>query len=96
MGPRISLGGNVMVGNVTVHRLYDADAQSRVKWLLGRVGKGRAVVTEQGLDVDGNATGDPLVWSGTLKRVTTPERSAEDSSTAATIELEISVSGQVA
>src|SRR4051812_19449880 len=95
MGPRISLGGNVMVGNVTVKRLYDTDAQSRAKWLQGRVGRGRMVVTEQSLDVDGNSTGDPLVWSGVLKRVTTPDRDAE-SDTAATIELEMSTSGRIA
>lgn len=95
MGPRVALGGNVMVGNVTVARLYDTDAQSRAKWLLGRAGKGKMVVTEQALDLDGNSTGDPLVWSGVLKRVQTPERNA-DSDNAATLELEMSVSGRVA
>jgi hypothetical protein len=50
-------------------------------------------VADQPLDFNGNASGiDSLVYSGTLKRVTPPDADSE-SSTAAIIELEITVEG---
>jgi hypothetical protein len=94
MGPRISLGGRQEVANVVVKCLYDTERQSRIKWLVGRAGKGQMVVTEQPLDNEEQAFGEPLVWSGTLKRVQPPERQA-DSDAAAQLELEMSVSGQI-
>lgn len=94
MGPRISLGGNVEVGNVTVRRLFDLQAQAQAKWILGRVGRGTMVVTEQPLNGDAVAEGEPFVWSGVLKRCALPERDA-DADDAGQIELEMTVSGQV-
>lgn len=94
MGPRISLGGSVAVDNVIARCLFDDDRRSRAKWLLGRVGKGRFVLTEQPLDVEGAADGEPFVWRGTLKRVALPERGA-DSDDAAQLEVEATISGPV-
>lgn len=94
MGPRISLGGVSMVDNVVCSKLWDDDIRSRKAWLRGRVGKGKAVVTDHQLDADGNPTGEPDVYSGTLKRFAPPERNAESDS-AATCEIEVSISGNV-
>jgi hypothetical protein len=94
MGPRISLGGNPQVDNVVVRMLYDATRMSLVKLLLGKVGKGTMVVTDQPLDDNGAAFGEPLVWTCRLKRVTPPERTA-DSTAGARLELEGTVNGTI-
>lgn len=94
MGPRISLGGNVQVDNVVVRMLYNSERMARIKWLLGRAGKGTMVVTDQPLDDNGAAFGEPLVWTCLLKRVTPPERTA-DSTAGARLELEGTVNGQI-
>ena len=94
MGPRISLGGNVQVDNVVVRKLYDSAMMAQIKWLLGRVGKGTMVVTDQPLDDNGAAFGEPLVWTCRLKRVTPPERTA-DSTAGGRVELEGTVNGQI-
>jgi hypothetical protein len=94
MGPRISLGGNQNVGNVTVRALYDDARRARAKWLRGRAGKARMIVKEVDLDADGNALDTGHTWTLTLKRVTTPPRSA-DSDSAAQIELEGTANGPV-
>jgi hypothetical protein len=96
MGARISLGGSVNVGAVTVSRLYDLTRDHLlVHWLISRAGKGSAVVSKQPLDVDGNVFGRPVVYSGKLKQVNPPEVDSE-SSDAALIELEITPAGTVA
>jgi hypothetical protein len=94
MGVRISLGGNVEVANVTIRRLFDVQAQSQAKFIIGRVGSGVLVVSEQPLNADGEAVGEPYVWTCTLKRCALPERDA-DADDAAQIELEGTVSGQI-
>jgi hypothetical protein len=96
MAPRISLGGSVNVGAVTVSRLFDLTRDEPiVHWLISRAGKGQAVVSKQPLDVDGNVNGRPLVYSGKLKQVNPPEVDSE-SSDAALIELEVTPAGTVA
>lgn len=96
MAPRVSLGGSVNVGAVTVSRLFDLTRdEPLVHWLISRAGKGQAVVSKQPLDVDGNVNGRPLVYSGKLKQVNPPEVDSE-SSDAALIELEITPAGTVA
>lgn len=95
MGKPISLGGAVTVGNVTISRLFDlAREQPIIHWLISRAGKGSAVVNKQPLDVDGNAFGRPLVYTGMLKKVQPPDHDSE-SSAAALIELEIVPAGTV-
>ena len=96
MAPRISLGGSVNPGNVTVSVLYDlARINQVVHWLAARVGKADMVVSKQPLDVDGNVFGRPLVYQGKLKQVNPPEHDSE-SSDAALIELEMTPAGTVA
>jgi|SRR5215831_4322725 len=96
MGAQISLGGVVTVGQLIVARLYTLERDhATVHWLLGRVGKGRAVVNKAVLDPDGNAYGKPLVTKGTLKRVTPPEVDSNATGDAAIIEMEITPEGVV-
>jgi hypothetical protein len=96
MAPSVSLGGSVNVGDITVGVLYDLDRiHGVVHWLIGRVGKGTMVVKKQPLDVDGNAYGRPLVYTGKLKTVTPPDPDSE-ASDAAKLELVMTPAGTVA
>jgi len=96
MAPQLSLGGIVTVGQVVVGRIYDLQRDhSRIHWLLGRVGKGNVTVKKQPLDVDGNAFGRPLVYTGKLKRVLPPEVDST-STDAAIVELEVTPNGTIA
>lgn len=96
MGSRISLGGSQNVGNVTITRNYDLNRDHLiVHWLASRAGKGWIVVKKQPLDVDGNAFGRPLTYSGRLKQVNPPEVDSEGTD-AALIELEMTPVGTVA
>lgn len=96
MGPRISLGGTQQVGNLVLAKLYDDDIRSRRKFVVGRAGKNAKVtVTEQPLDDEGSALGDPDVYRGTLKRATPPPRNANNN-TAAQFEIEVEVNGPMA
>jgi hypothetical protein len=93
MAPPVSLGGRKNTGNVTYSRLYrlvrDHDhAQSFINW----VGRARVTISKQPLDVEGNVYGTPIVYHGTLKRVTFPEVDSE-SSGAGMVEMEVTVEG---
>jgi hypothetical protein len=95
MGAPISLGGAVTVNNVTISRLFDLNRDGGiVHWLISRAGKGKVTINKQPLDVDGNAFGRPLVYTGMLKQITSPEHDSE-SSDAALIELEVVPAGTV-
>jgi hypothetical protein len=95
MAEAVSLGGRKNVGNLTVSRLYRLvrDHQDLHARLIRGVGKARVVVKQQPLDINENAFGTPIVWTGTLKRVSSPEVDSE-SSDAALIEIEVTVEGQ--
>lgn len=95
MGARVSLGGSVTVGNVTIGKLWTESVQLLTHWLISRAGKGRLVIKKQALDVDGNAFGIPLTYGGVLKQVNPPEVDA-NSSDAAVLELEQTPDGTVA
>jgi hypothetical protein len=96
MAPRVSLGGSVNVGNVTVSTLYDLQTiHGIIHWLASRCGKAAMVVKKQPLDADGNAFGKALTYTGMLKQVNPPEVDAE-SSDAAWLELEMTAAGTVA
>lgn len=93
MLPQISLGGRKQTGNVTLSRLYDRkDDHDRINTLFNAVGKGKVTISQRPMDPDGNAYGRPIIYNGTLKRVTVPDVDSE-SSTAAMIEIEVTVSG---
>ena len=96
MGSRISLGGSVNVGNLTVSVLYDlATIHSQFHWLASRAGKGAVTITKQPLDVDRNAVGRPIVYTGKLKMVTPPDVDSE-ASDAALLAIEVTPNGSVA
>jgi len=94
MGPVASLGGSKTTDNLVISRLYrlgrDHDS---LQMLLDGVGKAKVIVTKQPLDTDANVYGKPIVYNGTLKRVTPPEHDSE-SSTAGLIELEVTPEGE--
>lgn len=96
MGARVSLGGSQNVGVITVSRLYELDRDhSQVHWLMTRAGKGNAVVKKVSLDVDGNAYGIPLTYTGKLKMVKPPDPDST-AATEALLELDITPTGTVA
>jgi len=94
MSDRISLGGRVVPGNNTLQRLFAGDRDQRqLATLYKCVGKAAVTITEQPLDRDGNAYGNPIVWTGTLKKVASPNRDSE-SNNPALIEIEVSTEGR--
>lgn len=90
MAAPVSLGGKVMVGNVTVSRLYRLNRDhGLMPFLDSKVGKGGVTIVKQPLDINGAPFGKPIVYSGTLKTLTFPEPDSE-SSDAALFTMEIS------
>lgn len=95
MAATVSLGGTVTVGQVVVARLYQLDRDHLlVHDLQEKAGRAQVVITKQPLDPDGIAFGKPLVYRGTLKRVTPPEVDST-STEAALLELEVTPAGAV-
>lgn len=92
MGGQISLGGAPLTAPVVLSRLEDAEIIPHKKWLRSRAGKGVATVTEQILDDDGFAYGQPTVYHGVLKRFKGSDRNS-NSNSAAECEAEIVVNG---
>jgi hypothetical protein len=100
MADPISLGGRRTTGNVTLSRLYKLERDhggvgasgQHIGALINRAGVADAKVSQQPLDLNGHAWGNPLVYVGVLKRVTPPEHDSEASG-AAMIELEITITG---
>jgi hypothetical protein len=73
-----SLGSQPTNDNVELTFLQRLNARETVRWLRSRVGKGRAVVTEQPLDGDLHASGTPDTWTGTVKAAALAEADAND------------------
>jgi hypothetical protein len=95
MVPPVSLGGRKSVENVVVSRLYRHERDHLiVDDLLKKVGKADMSVQQLPMDINGNVLDGmkPIIWRGTLKRVTVPEVDSE-SNDAALIELEMTVDG---
>jgi hypothetical protein len=96
MAPEVSLGGTTTIGNLTVGRNLDSLRDwPLIKWLAGRVGKGRGTIGVTPLDIDGARAGDPLTYGGTLKTVTRPDIDSTGTD-AAMLELEFTCDGSVA
>jgi hypothetical protein len=94
MGEQEQLGGRVVAGNNTLSRLFKGDRdQAILGKLFSAVGKSAVKITEQPLDTDGNAYGNPIVWNGILKKVQSPARDSESTSVAM-IEIEVSTKGR--
>jgi hypothetical protein len=95
MANQVSLGGTTTVGNVTVSKAYDPVVDgARIASLLAARGLKDASVALQPLDNNKAPYGNPIVYSGKLKAVTTPEHDSEGSG-AAMISLEISTDGDI-
>jgi hypothetical protein len=94
-GPRVSLGGQQQVGDVTLTVLSTPTVQSITKWVISRVGKGDITISDQPLDDEGNAFGDPLTWNGILMTATPPATGAS-SNNPKTLILVAQVSGSMA
>jgi hypothetical protein len=92
MAPPISLGGRITPENVTLQRLYRLGRDHELlQQLIDSVGKSRAEVQQQPLDIHGNAHDfHPIIYQGTLKRVQVPEHDSE-SNDPAMVEIEITV-----
>lgn len=93
MRPQVAHGGPAVVENVTLAGQFTPERDHEaLRWLRSRVGKGKAVVTEQQLDVDGNAFGRPDTWTGVLMSVSTGDYDAS-SGEPRELEIEISTDG---
>jgi hypothetical protein len=95
MGPAISLGGVPTADAVVISRLYDIDRDGPLRAkLLAACGRGRLVVRQQALDINGAAAGSPTVFSGLLSDVQMPD--ADSTSTnPAMVELTMTPDGPV-
>lgn len=93
MGSQKSLGGRAINDNIVLQRNYDRiDDHDSIQLLLSARGKGRWTAAQRPMDQEGNPYGKAVVWIGVLKRVLLPEPDSESTS-AAMLEIEVSVSG---
>lgn len=93
MRKQLDLGGRRTAGNLTLQRLYDRiDDHDKINTLLNGVGSAKVTVTQRPLDEEGHEHGKAITWNGRLKRVLVPDVDSESSS-AALIEVEITVKG---
>ncbi|HEY1247506.1 MAG TPA: hypothetical protein VGE97_00830 [Nitrososphaera sp.] len=91
-GP-ISIGGRITTGNITLQRIWDrTDDEALIYDLVAAVGKGPVTIVVKSKNEDGEASGLPITYNGTLKRVSIPDFDSE-SGTAALMEIEIIVEG---
>lgn len=96
MKDQVDLGGRSTASNITIQRLYDrADDHDRVERLLAAPGRAKYTLAQRPMDKDENEYGKSIVWTGTVKRCLPPDVDSE-SSTAAMIELELTVKGRPA
>lgn len=95
MAPPVSLGGAKTVDNLVVSRLYRIGRDHAVvQQMFDSVGKCDMIVSKQPLDIEGNVEPGvkPIVYSGTLKRVTPPDVDST-STDPALLELEMVIEG---
>lgn len=91
MADPLSLGGRVDPQNLTLSRLYGTEDHDSIQILFNLAGKGKAIVTQRPLDLDGNPYGKTITWNGKLKRVSSPDVDSTGTD-ASMIEIEVSVS----
>lgn len=95
MGPQRSLGGTPSVDTITLARNFVLEVdQPRFARLMAKVGNGRCVCKQLALDPDGNAFGQPIVWTGSLESADAPEHDS-NSGDAAMLTVEINPDGNV-
>src|SRR6516164_3793217 len=80
MADPVSLAGRTNVANVTISRLYRLERDhSVIQQMFDGVGKSKAVLSRQPLDINKNVFGRPIVYNATLKRVSPPDLDSEQS-----------------
>jgi len=85
-----SLGGARDVNDITIDVLQSFEIYQQTPWLQAQTGKGTANVSKQPLDIDGNAFGKALHYTGRLTDVKPPDTDSTGNGTAATIQFMIS------
>lgn len=91
--PKLVLGGINNVTEVTVTTYYRPDLRERSKWMVSRLGKGKATVSVTTLDADNNPLSS-TVYTGLLSGVTLPEADSESNDMAG-VELRIEPHGTI-
>lgn len=86
---QVTLGAAQVCDNIMIDRLYQADIDAWVHWLLNQVGKGTMYVAKQPLDQNGSPFGTALRYKGRIEGVTPPDTDSE-SDDEAKIEIEMS------
>lgn len=95
MGPPMSLGGAVTMGNVVLERLYVLERdQPLIHSLAAGVGTATVTVAKQPLDQNKVPYGRPLVYTGILKKLEPPDHDSM-SSDPAYLHLEFVPSGTI-
>lgn len=95
MAPEVSLGGSVSVSDLVIDRLYVLDRDHvAIPGLVDKVGKGQCTIVKQPLDLNKNAFGKPIVYTGVLKTLNLPDADSEGTA-AALITLTVSAASTV-
>ncbi len=94
MGKQISLGGSIQVTNVIVQVLQDGRIEGVKKFIRSRVGKGILLISEQGLDDEGDPFGPADHWQGRLIRAKSADAN-QGSNAAKMFEMEAEIDGEV-
>ena len=96
MAKEVSLGGRQTHENITLSREFDwgRDLPS-LGYLIDRRGRASVTIGQQFLDIDGNARGNPVTATGTLKSVQAPDHDSSGNDEAL-IELECTIVSIVA
>ncbi len=89
------LGGARMRSNVSVERLFRAERDGVIFKALDNARGRRFIVTKQALDDDGNAFGEPIIYTGKLKTVTGPDTDSNDDEGETKLVLEQSTDGNL-
>jgi len=96
MAQEVSLGGRQTHENITLSREFDwgRDLPS-MSYLLTRRGRAVIAIGQQALDIDGNARGNPVTATGTLKSVQMPDHDSSGNDPAL-VEIECTIANIVA
>lgn len=95
MGPERTFGGPGMTENVTISKIVEGAAGwAEIRALRQQRGRGACTCVVQALDDDGNAIGQPDVYTGILKSVSSPDHDS-NSADAAEVTVEISTNESI-
>lgn len=96
MGPPVSLGGAITMGNIVLERLYVLERDHPIIHSLAALtGRAQIVMSQQPLDENKIPFGRPITQSGKIKKVSPPDHDST-SSNPAIVGLEFVPSGTIA